>query len=109
MSVFSLSNAVEVLHSRYEAYWVEAYHDQSGLEADVGLFLDNKILMIEFSVELRNKCVRVNSILTAQLPTQASEGLHFRNETHDYAQSRSVVDFIQRIKDVIGLSEFTTR
>ena len=112
MSTFDLTRAVEVLRSKYNAPYVRPYNSQNGFDAEVGLDLENKMLHIDFSVELNERRVTVTSVYTTEFPTGPIQPLQElppqQNETSTYAHDPRVVDYIGRIKRDIGVSDFAT-
>ena len=107
MSIFNLTNAIHVLHTQYDASWVEQTASQNGVEAEVGLCLGNKILLIEISVEADERRVRVTEVHTADIPRvpiESTRPLHFQNETTRYLANPKVVEYVEQIKRDIGLS-----
>jgi hypothetical protein len=108
---FGLTHAVKILRSRYDAAWARPLKNQNGLEAEVGLNLENKILHIEFSVELNEKRVTITAVYTSELPSgpiQTGQHLEQQNETSWYAHDPQVVAHLQRIKQDIEVPEFIT-
>lgn len=110
MGNFDLAMAIEVLRSTYHATYVQPYTSQNGLEAEVGLGLDDKMLHVEFSVELNERRVTVTSVYTTEVPTGTIQPLQElppqQNETSTYAHDPRVVEYIARIKRDIGISDF---
>ena len=109
MSVFNLTNAFHVLHTTYDASWVQPTTSQNGLEAEVGLCLGNKILLIEIFVEGDERRVMATEVHTADLPNGQIESsqplpLHFKNETTRYLANPQVIEYVEKMKRDIGLT-----
>ena len=107
MSVFNLTYAINLLHTKYNASWVEPYASRNGFEAEVGLCTGNKILLIEISVEADERRVRATEVHTANLPNgplESPQPLHFQNETTRYLANPQLIEYVEQIKRDIRLS-----
>jgi hypothetical protein len=100
---FNLDQAIEILRTRYDSPYVHPYTPQNGLEADVGLFIDNKNLLIEISVEPDEGRITISNVQWVESPTEALQPLRFHDETSRYATDPRVLQFLERIKRDIGI------
>jgi len=100
---YNRDQAIEILHTRYDTPYVHPYVRENGLAADVGLFIDNKNLLIDISVEPDEGRIAISNVQWIEAPTQALEPLRFHNETGKYATDPRVLQFLERIKRDIGI------
>ena len=100
---FDRDHAIEILNTRYDTPYVHPYVRENCLAADVGLFIDNKNLLIDISVEPDEGRIAISNVQWIEAPTQALEPLRFHNETNRYATDARVLQFLERIKQDIGI------
>jgi len=105
---FNRDDAIEVLHTRYDTPYVHPYVRENGFAADVGLFIDDKSLLIDISVEPDEARVAVTDVQWIEAPTEALQPLRFHNETSRYATDARVLQFLERIKQDIGIRNSPT-
>ena len=101
---YNRDQAIEIIRTRYETPRVHPYIRENGLAADVGLFIDNKNLLLEISVEPDEGRVAITNVDWIEAPTEALQPLRFHNETSKYATDARVLQFVERIKHDIGIS-----
>jgi len=107
MSVFNLTYAMNLLHTKYNASWVEPNASRSGFETEVGLCLGDRILLIEITVEAEERLVRATEVHTAKLPNapvNSPQPLHFQNESTRYLANPQLIEYLEQIKRDIGIS-----
>ena len=107
MSVFNLTYAINHMHTKYYASWVEPNDSHTGFEAEVGLCLGDRVLLIEIFAEAEERLVRATEILTAKLPNgpvDSPQPLHFQNETTRYLANPQLIEYLEQIKRDIGFS-----
>ncbi|HMK82627.1 MAG TPA: hypothetical protein VK503_02825 [Candidatus Bathyarchaeia archaeon] len=102
MPDFDLFRIAEVLSTKYNATWIEAFPIHKNLEAEISLALEGELLFIEISVDPTT--IRPTSIHSFDTRTiKPLHPLNIENKTGTYAKHPQVIKYLETIKTDLGI------